>query len=46
MKNQDLFSSRDKSKNYNVVCCNFCLGALRVNEDVYQSIMKYVKQGL
>ena len=25
MKNQALFSSKDKSKKINVVCCNFCL---------------------
>ena len=25
MKNQALFSSKDKSKKLNVVCCNFCL---------------------
>ena len=25
MKNQALFSSKDKVKNENVVCCNFCL---------------------
>ena len=25
MKNKALFSSKDKVKNSNVVCCNFCL---------------------
>ena len=25
MKNQVLFSSKDKSKKINVICCNFCL---------------------
>ena len=25
MKNQALFSLKDKSKKLNVVCCNFCL---------------------
>ena len=30
MKNHALFSSKDKSKKLNVVCCNFCLVFLRL----------------
>ena len=34
MKNQALFSSKDKSKNKNVVCCNL-FGALRVKTGLH-----------